>query len=155
MLRCVHTAAARCYRLEAGLCLYGNDITIDTTPVEAGLTWLIAKRRRELRDFPGAEVILKQIKEGPSRKRIGLVAASGPPARHGALIFDESGSKELGEVTSGCPAPSLGKNIAMGYVPTEFSKIGGNLKLKIRDKLCEAVVTKMPFVKANYYTKPK
>lgn len=84
-----------------------------------------------------------------------MVAASGPPARQGALIFDESGSKELGTVTSGCPAPSLGKNIAMGYVPTEFSKVDNNLKLKIRDKLYEAVVTKMPFVKANYYNKPK
>ncbi|KAF2900624.1 hypothetical protein ILUMI_05563 [Ignelater luminosus] len=142
-------------RLEAGLCLYGNDITAETTPVEAGLTWLVAKRRREVKDFPGADIIVKQIKEGVSRKRIGLVSSSGPPARHDAAIFNEDGSQQIGIVTSGCPGPSLGKNVAMGYVPTEFSKVGAKLNLKIREKLYEAVVTKMPFVKANYYTKPK
>lgn len=141
--------------MEAGLCLYGNDITTETTPVEAALTWLVAKRRRQLGDFPGADVILKQIEEGPKKKRIGFIASTGPPARQGAAIFDENGEKELGSVTSGCPGPSVGKNVGMGYVPTEFSKVGTNLKLKIREKLFDAVVAKMPFVKANYYNKPK
>lgn len=143
------------FRLEAGLCLYGNDIWEDTTPVEAALTWLVAKRRRELANFPGAQVILDQIKNGVNRKRVGLIASSGPPARHNAPIFDEKGEKLLGEVTSGCPSPTLGRNIAMGYVPNEFTKIDTKLKIKIRDKLYEAVVAKMPFVKANYYNKPK
>lgn len=115
----------------------------------------MAKRRREVKDFPGADIIVKQIKEGVSRKRVGLVSSSGPPARHDAPIFNENGSQQIGIVTSGCPGPSLGKNVAMGYIPTEFSKAGTKLNLKIREKFYEAVVTKMPFVKANYYTKPK
>lgn len=142
-------------RLEAGLCLYGSDIWEETTPVEAALTWLVAKRRRELADFPGAQIILNQIKNGVNKKRVGFVASSGPPARHGAQIFDEKGEKFLGEVTSGCPSPTLGKNIAMGYVPNDFSKTDTKLKLKIREKFYDAVIVKMPFVKANYYNKPK
>ncbi|RZC42052.1 aminomethyltransferase, mitochondrial [Asbolus verrucosus] len=141
-------------RLEAGMCLYGSDLTAETTPVEAALTWLIAKRRREARDFPGAEVILKQIKEGPQKKRVGLVADSGPPARHGSAVVDDNGNV-IGSVTSGCPSPSLNKNIAMAYVPSAYSKNGSKLSLKIREKLYSAVVTKMPFVPSNYYTKPK
>lgn len=142
-------------RLEAGLCLYGNDITEHTTPIEATLTWLIAKRRREFGNFPGAKTILAQIKDGCQQKRVGLLLGSGPPARHNAPIFNSEGNKQIGMVTSGCPGPSMGKNIAMGYVSTEFSKIGTNLKLKVREKMYDTIVTKMPFVKANYYNKPK
>lgn len=141
-------------RLEAGLCLYGHDITTETSPVEGALTWLISKRRRELADFPGADVILRQIKEGSARKRVGIISDGGPPAREGSKILSETG-EELGSITSGCPAPSLGKNIAMGYVPTAFSKVGTKIQLKIREKCFGAVVSKMPFVKANYYNKPK
>ncbi|XP_057666605.1 aminomethyltransferase, mitochondrial [Diorhabda carinulata] len=141
-------------RMEAGLCLYGNDITETTTPIQAALTWLVAKRRREMRNFPGAEIILEEIQKTSPIKRIGLLSSSGPPARQGAIIFSVDG-KELGKVTSGCPSPSLGKNIAMGYVSTDYSKIGTKVSLKIRDKLYEATVSKMPFVKANYYVKPK
>lgn len=119
------------------------------------MTWLVAKRRRELADFPGANIILGQIKNGAPRKRVGFVALSGPPARHGAHIYDGKGQQHLGEVTSGCPSPTLGKNIAMGYVPADFSKVDTKLTLKIRDKFYEAIVAKMPFVKANYYNKPK
>ncbi|XP_018574634.1 aminomethyltransferase, mitochondrial [Anoplophora glabripennis] len=141
-------------RLEAGLCLYGNDITSETTPVEAALTWLVAKRRRELKDFPGAEAILRQIREGSSIKRVGLVSKTGPPARQGASIICVE-DQEVGKVTSGCPSPSLGGNIAMGYVPTSYSKVGTRVGLKIRDRVYDAVVSKMPFVKANYYNRPK
>ncbi|KAK5638938.1 hypothetical protein RI129_013233 [Pyrocoelia pectoralis] len=130
-------------RLEAGLCLYGNDITEQTTPVEATLTWLIAKRRRGLGNFLGAQTILAQIKDGCQRKRT--------QCPH----FNSEGNKQIGMVTSGCPGPSIGRNIAMGYVSTEFSKIGTNLKLKVREKMYDTIVTKMPFVKANYYNKPK
>ncbi|CAH1103973.1 unnamed protein product [Psylliodes chrysocephalus] len=141
-------------RLEAGLCLYGNDINAETTPVEGALTWLVSKRRRELKNFPGANLILKQIKEGSTIKRIGLISQSGPPARQGAVILSKEG-EELGKITSGCPSPSLGKNIAMGYVKTSSSKLGTSVNLKIRDKVYEAAVSKMPFVKSNYYIKPK
>ena len=83
-------------RLEAGLCLYGNDIDEDTTPIEAGLTWTIGKRRRVVQnneeDFPGAEIILRQLKEKPSRKRVGLVS-KGPPARSHTPVIDPSDGK--------------------------------------------------------------
>ncbi|KAL1501211.1 hypothetical protein ABEB36_006583 [Hypothenemus hampei] len=142
-------------RLEAGLCLYGSDINSTTTPVEAALTWLVAKRRRTEVNFPGAPEILKQIKQGSQIKRIGLTLDSGPPARHGAQILSEDG-ESLGEVTSGCPSPSLNnKNIAMGYVKTDFSKIGTKVNLKIREKLYKGAVVKMPFVQTNYYVKQK
>ncbi|KAK9745219.1 Aminomethyltransferase folate-binding domain [Popillia japonica] len=142
-------------RLEAGLCLYGTDITEETTPVEAALSWLISKRRRRVLGFPGSDIIINQINDGSIIKRIGIIFADGPPARQGSVILDESGGKVLGSVTSGCPAPSLGRNIAMAYVPVEFSKPETKLCVKIRDKLYNAVVVKMPFVQTRYYLPPK
>ncbi|XP_044763711.1 aminomethyltransferase, mitochondrial [Coccinella septempunctata] len=141
-------------RLEAGLCLYGSDIDQTTTPVEAGLTWLVAKARRQTGNFPGASRILDQIRDGCARKRVGVVSSTGPPARHGTKIMDQE-HREIGEVTSGCPAPSLGKNISMGYVPNEHSKAGTKVLLKIRDKAYIGDVTRMPFVPSRYYVKPK
>ncbi|CAH0549248.1 unnamed protein product [Brassicogethes aeneus] len=141
-------------RLEAGLCLYGNDISENTTPIDGALTWLVSKRRREQKNFPGAEQILEKIRNASEVKRVGLQSENGPPARQGAFILNDSG-EQLGTVTSGCPSPSLGKNIAMGYIPTKFNKVGTKVNLKIRDKLYNAVITKMPFVKSNYYQKPK
>ncbi|KAK7884608.1 hypothetical protein WMY93_027731 [Mugilogobius chulae] len=88
-------------RLEAGLCLYGNDIDETTTPVEATLVWTIGKRRRQTRDFPGADIIVPQIKNKPQRKRVGLVS-TGPPVRQHTPILSTDG-KVIGEVTSGCP----------------------------------------------------
>eukprot|EP00095_Tigriopus_kingsejongensis_P000803 maker-scaffold629_size122686-snap-gene-0.26 protein:Tk00803 transcript:maker-scaffold629_size122686-snap-gene-0.26-mRNA-1 annotation:"PREDICTED: aminomethyltransferase " len=139
-------------RLEAGLCLYGNDIDTKTTPVEAGLTWTIGKRRRAEKDFPGASVILEQIKNKPKMKRVGLIS-TGPPARAHTDVLDPKSGVKVGEITSGCPAPSLpGTNVSMAYVPTELAKSGTQLQLQIRKKVVEAEVTKMPFVKANYFT---
>lgn len=137
-------------RLEAGLCLYGNDIDHTTTPVEASLAWLLGRRRRQAADFPGASVILKQLREGATRRRVGLTAKSGPPARAGAkLLADDI---IVGSVTSGCPSPSLGLNVAMGYVKREFFKAGTKLTVQIRDKKVDVEVSKMPFVPAKYYT---
>jgi len=140
-------------RLEAGLCLYGNDIDETTSPVEAGLTWTIGKRRRQsgFDNFPGAVEILRQIREKPSRKRVGLICHQGPPARDHTKILDASTEEEIGEVTSGCPSPSLGINVAMGYVPASKSKNGTKVSLKVRNRTVEAIVTKMPFVPSNYY----
>jgi len=141
-------------RLEAGLCLYGNDIDETTSPVEAGLTWTIGKRRRQngSDNFPGANIILNQIREKPSRKRVGLIS-KGPPARDHTKILDPTSGEEIGEVTSGCPSPSIpGTNVAMGYVPASKAKNGTKLALKVRNRTVEAVVTKMPFVATNYYT---
>lgn len=140
-------------RLEAGLCLYGSDIDTTTTPIEAALAWLVAKRRRAEADFPGAQTILKQVKEGCSRRRVGFRMTSGPPARHGSLVVVNG--ETVGEITSGCPSPSLGGSVAMGYVKEAHKKVGTKVELKIRDKLFASEVTKMPFVTSNYYQKPK
>lgn len=142
-------------RLEAGLCLYGSDIDAQTTPVEAALAWLVAKRRRSKADFPGAEHILLQLKQGVQRRRVGLqmLGTKPPPARAGVGIF--SAGQQVGQLTSGCPSPSTGRNIAMGYVQEQLKQPGTRVELKVRDKLYEAEITRMPFVKANYYNKPK
>ncbi|EDO31336.1 predicted protein, partial [Nematostella vectensis] len=136
-------------RLEAGLCLYGNDIDEDTTPVEAVLVWTIGKRRRAEASFPGAKIILQQIKDKPKRRRVGLVSA-GPPARAGTKVLDGEG-QEVGVVTSGCPSPSSKQNIAMAYISTPQSKIGTALQLSVYKKKVPATVAKMPFVPTNYF----
>lgn len=136
-------------RLEAGLCLYGNDMEQHTTPVEAGLTWAIGKRRRAEGGFLGAEVILKQIEEGPKIRRVGFFS-SGPPPRSHSEIQDSNG-QNIGEITSGGFSPCLKKNIAMGYVKTGNHKTGTNVKIVIRGKSYDGVVTKMPFVPTKYY----
>jgi len=137
-------------RLEAGMCLYGNDLDEDTTPVEAGLTWVIGKERRESGGFIGAEGVIKHLKEGPPRRRVGLVI-EGAPARQGAKIFAPAGKDLIGAVTSGIPSPTLSKNIAMAYVQTGFHKKGTEVEVDVRNKLRKAVVTPMPFVKPKYW----
>jgi aminomethyltransferase len=136
-------------RLEAGLCLYGNDLNEDITPIEAGLTWTIGKRRREAFDFLGGSVIQKQLAEGVSVRRVGLIS-SGAPARQHSAILAEDGTK-VGEVTSGAFSPCLKKNIAMGYVDKARAKAGTQLKVEVRGKTNDAVVTKMPFVPVHYH----
>lgn len=137
-------------RLEAGLCLYGNDIDETTTPIEASLAWTIGKRRRQEANFPGAGIILQQLKDKPKQKRVGLVS-SGPPARGGTDIYDSSGSSKIGVLTSGCPSPSLKKNVAMGYINTSESSVGKQVKLEVRKKMVDAEIVKMPFVPTRYY----
>ncbi|XP_068109012.1 aminomethyltransferase, mitochondrial [Hyperolius riggenbachi] len=143
-------AARDSLRLEAGLCLYGNDIDETTTPVEASLVWTLGKRRRSAMDFPGASVIVPQIKGKVTRKRVGLTSA-GPPVRQHTPILNMDG-KVIGEVTSGCPSPSLKVNVAMGYVESEYVKAGTPLRLEVRKKLVDGVTSKMPFVPTKYYT---
>mmetsp|Transcript_2668 Transcript_2668/g.6350 ORF Transcript_2668/g.6350 Transcript_2668/m.6350 type:complete len:403 (+) Transcript_2668:2-1210(+) len=137
-------------RLEAGLCLYGNDLNEDTSPVEGALMWTISKRRREEANFLGAETILRQIKEGVARKRVGLLV-DGAPARDHADVFDMAGNK-IGEVTSGAYSPMLKAPIAMAYVSTPNSKLKTEVQVSVRGKLQKATVTKMPFYPSNYYT---
>ncbi|MDP6830161.1 MAG: glycine cleavage system aminomethyltransferase GcvT, partial [Alphaproteobacteria bacterium] len=102
-------------RLEAGLCLHGHDIDPTTTPIEAGLNWSIQKRRRQEGGFPGAEMIQAQLRDGPARKRVGILPEGRAPAREGTVIIDADGT-EIGAVTSGGFGPSLGGPLAMGYV---------------------------------------
>ncbi|XP_025910780.1 aminomethyltransferase, mitochondrial [Apteryx rowi] len=142
-------AARDSLRLEAGLCLYGNDIDETTTPVEASLVWTLGKRRRTAMDFPGAAVIMSQITEKPKRKRVGLTSV-GPPIRPHTAILGPEG-RPIGTVTSGCPSPSLRKNIAMGYVEAAYSRAGTALTVEVRKKHHPALVTKMPFVPTHYY----
>lgn len=140
-------------RLEAGLCLYGNDIDDTKTPVEAALAWTIGKRRRAEKNFPGASIILKQLKEKPAIRRVGIQLnnASGPSARQHMKIFDSNGEKEIGEITSGCLSPSLKQQISMGYVNTPLSQPGTKVQVEIRKKKYEGQVVKLPFVPTNYY----
>lgn len=112
------------------------------------------RKRRDEKNFPGASVIIKQLSEGVQRKRVGLVQKEqGPPVRGGAVIFGGDG-KKIGAVTSGCPSPSLLQNIAMGYVDRKFAKNGTEVQVAVRGNKTSMVVTKMPFVKSNYYAKP-
>lgn len=133
--------------------MYGNDIDEKTTPIEAGLAWTIGKRRRVQKDFPGAEIIMKQLQEKPLIRRVGLrlLSNGGPSARQHAKIFDSEGGNEIGEVTSGCLSPTLNQNISMAYVQKEFAKSGTKLSVGIRNKKYDAEVVKMPFVPTNYY----
>jgi len=140
-------------RLEAGLCLYGHDMNDTITPVEAGLTWTITKRRRQEGGYPGHEIIAKQLADGVEKRRVGLIVKKGAPAREGALIKTADGT-QIGTVTSGSPSPSLQKLIAMGYVKDAYSAVGTQLMVEVRGKLNEAEVVKMPFLPAKYF-KPK
>jgi aminomethyltransferase len=141
-------------RLEAGLCLYGHDIDETTTPVEAALEWSLQKSRRRggAREggFPGADVILAQLENGASRRRVGLRAEGRAPVREGAPLFAENGETPIGAVTSGGFGPSLNAPVAMGYVPTDFAKNGQRVFADVRGQRLPLQVAPMPFV-ANTY----
>lgn len=143
-------------RLEAGMCLYGHDLDESTTPVEGALSWIIPKSRRGAdAGFHGAEVIAKQLMpkttagSGVERRRVGFVV-EGAPAREGAEVVSKEGEK-IGRITSGCPSPTLGKNIAMGYIRDGFHKSGTEVGVIVRGKTRKAVVSKMPFVPTKYW----
>ncbi len=139
-------------RLEAGLPLYGHDLDLDTTPVMAGLTFAINKRRRAEGGFPGAMRILAELQNGPAQKRVGFDVDGRQPVREGALVLDGEGN-ELGKVTSGGFSPSLQRPIAMGYVAAPFAESGSALKLEQRGKLFDARVAALPFVPHRYHRK--
>jgi aminomethyltransferase len=132
-------------RLEAGLCLYGHDIDETTSPVEASLAWTVARRRREAADFPGADRILREIRDGPARRRVGLRPEGRSPAREGSPVLDRLGLP-VGVVTSGGFGPTVGAPVTMGMVQAEHAVAGANLKLAIRDKQIPAEVVPLPFV---------
>ncbi len=139
-------------RLEAGLCLYGHDIDEGTSPISAGLAWVIGKRRKLARDFPAAEKIMAELFAGTNRKRVGLKLSDKAPAREGAEIVDAAGAI-IGRVTSGGYSPSLGQPIAMGYIATEFSGDGTEVAITVRGVPRQAVVAPMPFVPHRYKRK--
>lgn len=139
-------------RLEAGLPLYGHDLDETISPIEADLGFAVSKRRREAADFPGAERILAEREGKLSRKRVALIV-EGAPAREGAEILDADG-KAIGVVTSGGFAPTLGKAIALGFVPPEHAAIGTKLQVSVRGRLQPAEAVAAPFVPHNYFRKP-
>ncbi len=141
-------------RLEAGLCLYGHDMDETVTPVEAALTWSIQKRRREEGGFPGADVVRRQIAEGPARVRVGIRPAGRAPAREGAEILSDGGAA-IGRVTSGGFGPTLGGPVAMGLVDAAHAAPGTRLTLMVRGKPLEAEVAALPFVPARFYRAPR
>ena len=136
-------------RLEAGLCLYGNDIDNDTSPVEANLNWAMQKKRRIEGGFPGADRILRELADGPSRKLVGIKPEGRAPARRGVEVADEAGNI-IGSVTSGGFGPTYGGPVSMGYVSAEHAAEGTSVNLIIRGKPRPATIIKLPFVAQNY-----
>ena len=141
-------------RLEAGLPLYGHDMSPETSPIEAGLIFGINKRRRAPSEqggggFPGAERIIREINEGTSRKWIGLTIEGRLPAREGAEVF--AGAEKVGTVTSGGFSPTLGAPIAMAYVASTHAATGTALEIEVRGKRLAATVSPTPFVPHRYY----
>jgi aminomethyltransferase len=137
-------------RLEAGLCLYGNDIDTTTTPVEAGLGWTIGKRRRIEGGFPGDEIILAQLKDGAPRRLVGIKPHGRAPARADAEILDPKGAV-IGTVTSGTFGPSAGGPVAMGYVEAGNRAAGTELALVVRGTPRPAQIVGLPFVPHRYF----
>lgn len=137
-------------RLEAGLCLYGHDIDEQTTPVEAGLTWAIGKRRKLEKGFPGADKILDQLFNGAKRVRVGIKPDGRAPAREGAEIVDTSGAP-AGRITSGGFGPTFNGPIAMGYVRADLANDGTELGLIVRGQKLPARVAPMPFVQKRFH----
>ncbi len=153
----VGLGARNSLRLEAGLCLYGNDIDTTTTPVEAGLNWAMQKVRRaggaRAGGFPGAAKILAQLQGGvsaPATKRVGLVALERIPVREPSELQNATGQR-IGEVTSGLLGPSIDQPIAMGYVSTEYAALGTRLNAVVRGKPVPMEVAAMPFVPNRYF----
>jgi aminomethyltransferase len=144
-------------RLEAGLCLHGNDIDAQTTPVEAGLLWAIQKVRRaggaRAGGYPGAAVIDAQIAAGPARRRVGLVGLDRAPVRPGTTIVDAAGMT-LGIVTSGTLAPTANRPIAIAYLPTAHTALDHEVYAEVRGKRLPMRVTALPFVPHRYVRTP-
>lgn len=142
-------------RLEAGLCLYGNDIDAQTNPVEANLTWSIQKLRRpggaRAGGYPGAAAIEQAMQGGVDRGRVGLAPQGRAPMRDGTQLYDaETGGRLVGQITSGSFGPSLGSPVAMGYVAGEYTDIDTTLWGELRGKRLPVRVSALPFVAAKF-----
>jgi len=153
----VGLGARNSLRLEAGLCLYGNDIDTTTTPVEASLQWAMQKVRRtggaRAGGFPGATKILAQLAGGAGaigKKRVGLLALERIPVREHVELQDLSG-QHIGEVTSGLLGPTIDQPVAMGYVPLAFATVGSKINAIVRGKPVLMEVVAMPFVPTSYF----
>jgi aminomethyltransferase len=139
-LKPIGLAARDTLRLEMGYCLYGNDIDDTTSPLEAGLGWIT----KFTKDFTAKEILEAQKQDGIERKLVGFEMIDKGIPRHGYEIKDFSGAL-IGHVTSGTQSPSLNKALGMGYVSIAFSQLDTNIFIKVRDKLLQAKVVKLPF----------
>ncbi|MFC5696802.1 glycine cleavage T C-terminal barrel domain-containing protein, partial [Pseudomonas sp. GCM10022186] len=141
-------------RLEAGLCLYGHDMSTTTTPIEASLAWAISKARRvdgvRAGGFPGAERILGQQQGGVERKRVGLLPSGRAPVREGTQIVNAE-QQVIGEVTSGGFGPSLGGPLAMGLLDSRYAALETEVFALVRGKPLPMHVVRTPFVPQRYY----
>ena len=152
----VGLGARNSLRLEAGLCLYGNDIDTTTTPVEAALNWAMQKVRRtggeRAGGFPGAAKVLAQLdgSSPPTRKRVGLIALERVPVREHTELQDDQGQR-IGEVTSGLLGPTIDRAIAMAYVDVAHAAAGTRMNAMVRGKRVPMEVSPMPFVANRYY----
>lgn len=142
-------------RMEAGLCLYGHELDESTTLVEAGLEWIVAKRYRESTGdgacFPGAEVVLDQIRNGAKRTRIGLIPEGRAPVREGVEILNDN-NEVVGRISSGGFGPTVGGPIAMAYVEREYAVEGSRLNAILRNKPCSVKVSALPFIQHRYFS---
>ncbi len=136
-------------RLEAGLPLYGHDLTLETDPVSADLTFALSKKRREGGGYLGHGPVMEAFNNGPAAKRVGLKIEGRMPAREGADVF--AGDTKVGVVTSGGFSPTLGQPIAMAYVDAAYAEEGTELICQVRKKSLPATVTSMPFVAHKYF----
>ncbi len=142
-------------RLEAGLCLYGNDIDSTTSPVEGAIEWAIQKPRRTGGDreggFPGADRILEELENGVSRKRVGILPEGRAPMREGTKLFAQAeGGEAIGVVTSGAFGPSIGRAMSMGYVTSGFTADETQIYGEVRGKRLPAKTAPMPFRPSTY-----
>jgi len=130
-------------RFEAGMCLYGNDIDETTTPLEAGLGWIV---KLDKGDFIGRDVLESQQQEGLERRLVGFEVVGRGIARHGYPVFlDESGSDAVGQVTSGTQSPTVGKALGMVYLPTTAADVGSEFYVGVRSRRVAARVVELPF----------
>ncbi len=141
-------------RLEASLCLYGHELDETTSPVEADLSWTMPKRRREAKDFPGAEVIMDHYDNGPARVRVGLAPTGKRPVRDGTSLQAPDGSP-AGVVSSGGYGPTVERPIAMGYVPTQYRAIGTQLVADVRGNDVAVEVCELPFAPHRYHRRAR
>ena len=135
-------------RLEAGLCLYGNDLDQKTSPIEANLKWAISKNRIE-DNYPGSNIIKNQIQKGVKKLRVGIKPETRVIARGDTKIFNDE-NKEIGKITSGTFGPSVDCSIAMGYVDNNYSSLNTKIFLEVRGKKIPANICNLPFYKKNY-----
>ena len=143
-------------RIEAGLCLYGQDITEDTTPVEAALTWSMSKKRCAAGTVPGAAILQQQLDAGPEKIRVGIRLSGRAPVRTGDTILPhgQSDGTGIGQISSGCFSPSLEVPVAMGYIAPQYAQPGTPITVAKRGRGIDGDIIKLPHVAHKYFRKP-